>query len=81
MFCGIIVSLLKIFIETGSTEVAIYDKKRIHETILKCAKLYEQNLNGKNFLYIIQGKNQKPFELEVLYTATGFSHLMGVDSH
>lgn len=60
--------------------MAIDDKQRVHQIILKCAKLYESNLNGKNFMYVIRGIDNVPFTFEVQFTTPRFLHLMGVNT-
>ena len=56
------------------------DKQKLLNKILRCAELYETNLNKKNFIYIIRGRDNKPFHIEVAYYDTNFCHLMGVET-
>jgi len=58
--------------------MGLYDKQKVLRTILDCSKLYEKNLNQKDFLYIMRDKTSKPFYKEVTYIPANFLHLMGV---
>ena len=60
--------------------MALKDKENILKTIITCAKLYEQNLCGKDFIYIIRGLLNHSFCIEVTCLSTNFMHLMGVNT-
>ena len=60
--------------------MAAKNKERILRTIIACAKLYEQNLCGKDFLYVIRGLSNHPFFIEVTCLPTNFMHLMGINT-
>ena len=52
------------------------DRIKIVKDICFAAKLYKENLVGKTFLYIFDGRY-----IEVLYKASNFRHLTGVDTN
>ena len=52
------------------------DKKIIVERINNASKLYKNDLIGKTFLLIYEGKT-----LEVIFKAENFLHLCGVDTN
>ena len=52
------------------------DRIKIVKDICFAAKLYKENLVGKTFLYVFDGRY-----IEVLYKASNFRHLTGVDTN
>lgn len=52
------------------------DRESLVQEIKEAAKLYKDNLVGKRFLYVFDGRY-----IEVIYKAENFRHLTGVDTH
>ena len=50
------------------------DKKAIVKEICKAAKLYKENLVGRKFIYVFDGRN-----IEVLFKRKNYRHLTGVE--
>lgn len=50
------------------------DREIIAKEICKAAQLYKQNLVGRRFIYVFEGRY-----IEVLYKAVNFKHLTGVE--
>ena len=51
------------------------ERKEIIKTIENAAKVYKDQLVGKTFLYVFDGRY-----IEVIFKAENFKHLTGVDS-
>lgn len=54
-------------------------KKEALKIILKCCKLYHSNLENKNVMFIVQDKRKDIHYLEMLFLASNFLHLTGIN--
>ena len=59
--------------------MAYSDKQNVLAAILECAKLYEQYLNNRNYLFIM-GKPNQYFYIETFAQGSNFKHLMGINT-
>ena len=58
----------------------VYTTEEARHIVMKCAKLYEQNLNNKKFLIIYKSrKENKTNYLELLFLKENYQHLTGVE--
>ena len=53
-------------------------KEEALKIILNCSKMYHENLENKNILYIMQDKLEKISYLETVFLSRNFLHLTGV---
>lgn len=69
LFCFVLEEVMK----TYTTE----DARNI---VMKCAKLYEQNLNNKKFLVIYKDRIQNTIRhLELIFLKNNYQHLTGIE--
>lgn len=54
-------------------------KEEVLKIILNCSKIYHENLENRNILYILQGKLGKISYLETVFLSRNFLHLTGVN--
>lgn len=54
-------------------------KEEALKIILKCCKLYHSNLENKNVMFIVQDKRKDIHYLEMLFLASNFLHLTGIN--
>lgn len=54
-------------------------KEEALKIILKCCKLYHCNLENKNVMFIVQDKRKDIHYLEMLFLASNFLHLTGIN--
>lgn len=55
------------------------NKEEALKIILKCCKQYNYNLENRNVMFIIQDKSKYIYYIEMLFLASNFLHLTGID--